>query len=80
MKNLFIAFALILSATSAQASNLTCGQLVSYKAKLAEELNWIRSKIRESRNSDKIEFLMGEYEIVYAKYQAATSALNEDCK
>ncbi|MFP5520526.1 MAG: hypothetical protein ACLGGX_11525 [Bdellovibrionia bacterium] len=78
MKKLVIIAAVLFSA-QAQAS-LSCSQLVSYKAQLQNELAQIRSEIRQARNSDKIEFLMDEYELVFSKLQNIEKAIDSDCK
>lgn len=80
MKALLITLALICTVSSAQAAGLSCGQLVSYKNKLANDLNWIREKMKSTTNSDKIEFYMNEYEEIYARYQAADKELKNNCQ
>lgn len=79
MKALLIALAIVTAASSSQAA-LSCGQLVSYKAKLAEEMNWIREKMRSTRNSDTLELYMDQYEELYARYQNADQAIKSDCQ
>ena len=79
MKAIIVAFALVLAASTSQAA-LSCGQLISYKAKLANELNWLRAKIREASNSDKIDLYMDQYEDLYARYQNVDSAIKSDCQ
>ncbi len=78
MKNLVLAFALVLSTTAAQA--YTCNQLISQQESLAQELNSLRSKIRAARNSDKIEFYMDQYEEVHALYQDVTKTIQNNCR
>ncbi|KYG60637.1 hypothetical protein AZI85_11585 [Bdellovibrio bacteriovorus] len=75
-----IALALVLSVSTSHAYGLSCGQLVDYKSNLAKELNWLREKMRATRNSDTLELYMGQYEELYAKYQNAEKAINSDCK
>ncbi|UXR64582.1 hypothetical protein EZJ49_16055 [Bdellovibrio bacteriovorus] len=79
MKALLIALAFVCAASSAHAS-LSCGQLVSYKTKLANEMNWIREKMRQTRNSDKLELYMDQYEELYARYQNVDKAIKSDCQ
>lgn len=79
MKALIVALALVCAASTSQAS-LSCGQLVSYKAKLANEMNWIREKMRNTRNSDKLELYMDQYEELYARYQNIDKAIKNDCQ
>ncbi|WP_374033792.1 hypothetical protein ACES2I_14185 [Bdellovibrio bacteriovorus] len=79
MKALLIALAIVGAASSSQAA-LSCGQLVSYKAKLVEEMNWIREKMRSTRNSDTLELYMDQYEELYARYQNADKAIQNECQ
>ncbi|MFV8249350.1 hypothetical protein [Bdellovibrio bacteriovorus] len=79
MKALLIALAIVGAASYSQAA-LSCGQLVSYKAKLAEEMNWIREKMRSTRNSDTLELYMDQYEELYARYQNADKAIKNECQ
>ncbi|KYG69164.1 hypothetical protein AZI87_08085 [Bdellovibrio bacteriovorus] len=75
-----IALALVFAVSTSHAYGLSCGQLVDYKNNLAKELNWLREKMRETRNSDTLELYMGQYEELYAKYQNAEKAISSDCK
>lgn len=79
MKALLIALAFVCAASSSHAA-LSCGQLVSYKTKLANEMNWIREKMRQTRNSDKLELYMDQYEELYARYQNVDKAIKNDCQ
>lgn len=79
MKAVLVSVAIIFSTLTAQA-NLSCGQLISYKAKLANELNWLRAKIRSSSNSDKIDLYMDQYEDLYARYQSIDGAIKNNCQ
>ena len=79
MKALLITLAIVGAASSSQAA-LSCGQLISYKAKLAEEMNWIREKMRSTRNSDTLELYMDQYEELYARYQNADKAIKNECQ
>lgn len=79
MKALIVALALVCAASTSQAS-LSCGQLVSYKTKLANEMNWIREKMRSTRNSDKLELYMDQYEELYARYQNIDKAIKNECQ
>lgn len=78
MKNLIVLAALLLSSVS--HASLSCGQLVDYKSQLEAELSSLRSEIRQARNSDKVEFLMDQYELVFSKLQNIEKALGSDCK
>lgn len=79
MKALIVTLALVCAASTSQAS-LSCGQLVSYRTKLANEMNWIREKMRNTRNSDKLELFMDQYEELYARYQNIDKAIKSDCQ
>ena len=79
MKAIFVMLAVVLSVSTSQAA-LSCGQLISYKAKLANELNWLRAKIRAASNSDKIDLYMDQYEDLYARYQNIDNAIKSDCQ
>lgn len=80
MKALIIGLALVCAVSTSQAAGLSCGQLVSYKAKLANELNWIQEKMRNTTNSDKLELYMDQYEEIYARYQNADKAIKNECQ
>ncbi|XGC81915.1 hypothetical protein ACES2L_05395 [Bdellovibrio bacteriovorus] len=79
MKTCILALSILLSASVSQAA-LSCGQLVSYKGKLAAELSWIQEKMNSTMNEDKIELYMDQYEEIYARYQNVQKALKDQCQ
>lgn len=79
MKALVI-LALVFATSTSHAYGLSCSQLESYKQNITKELNWLREKMRATRNSDTLELYMDQYEELYAKYQNAEKAFNSDCK
>lgn len=82
MKSLLVALSLVIgfSATQAFATPVSCGELAAVKTKLASELEWLKTKINNSRNSDVIELYMDQYEALYAAYLNADAKIENNCK
>ncbi|AHI07075.1 hypothetical protein BDW_12875 [Bdellovibrio bacteriovorus W] len=81
MKSIVLALAAVLSFSSVSyAYPQSCSQLINKKDTLAAELDYLRAKIRASRNSDALELYMDQYEDLYARYQDAVANISDRCQ
>ncbi len=80
MKKVILGLAVAALTSPAFAAPQSCGQLLNKKAAYASELESLREKIRSSRNGDKTEFYMDQYEDVYARYQSVVATINNNCR
>lgn len=82
MKNIVIGFLLTCLAIPAFAQTYTssCSHLIEKKAKYAAELDYLRSKMRQTRNADNMELYMDQYEEIYARYQEMEASISDRCR
>lgn len=79
MKQIVLALSLIMLSQGAFAA-FSCSELQAKKDAYTAEINYLRGKISNARNSDLIDLYMDQYEALYDRYQAISKAIDDQCK